>query len=105
MLVRVGLKNQRQRFDSSHPHKMSGWPSGQATVCKTVIRVTPYAGSNPVPDSKLWSIPPVRKWKRGTALFPTRVKCPCGVMDSIPDYGSVGEGSNPFRDTKYALLV
>lgn len=45
----------------------------QAVVCKTT-----YIGSNPVPDSK----------------------CPCGVMDSMPDYGSVGEGSNPSRDTR-----
>ena len=41
------------------------------SVCKT-----DYIGSNPVPDSKPWSISPVRKWKRGTALFPTRVKMP-----------------------------
>lgn len=38
------------------PHNKSGWPSGQALVCKTS-----YIGSNPVPDSNikynvLWDI-------------------------------------------------
>ena len=45
----------------------------QAVVCKTT-----YIGSNPVPDSK----------------------CPRGVMDSTPDYGSVSEGSSPSGDTR-----
>ena len=35
----------------------------------------------------------------------TRLKCPCGVMDSIPDYGSVGEGSSPSRDATILLYL
>ena len=57
---------------------MSGWPSGQAEVCKTS-----YIGSSPVPDSK----------------------CPRGVMDSTPDYGSVSEGSSPSGDTSGIIFV
>ena len=48
------------------------------SVCKT-----DYIGSNPVPDSK----------------------CPCGVMESMPDYGSVGEDSNSSRGTRKVCYI
>ena len=32
------------------------------------------------------------------------LKCPCSVMDSTPDYGSVSEGSSPSRDTKVCYI-
>ena len=48
---------------------------------------------------KLWSNRQYGSGKEVLLHFPTRVKCPCGVMDSIPDYGSVGEDSNSSRGT------
>ncbi len=35
----------------------------------------------------------------------TRLKCPRGVMDSTPDYGSVSEGSSPSGDTSGIIFV
>ena len=44
----LGLGPRDRWFDSSHPDLRTTWPSGKATICKTV-----YIGSNPIVVSKI----------------------------------------------------